>query len=104
MKLTKIVKKFRVDKPDRFRLSDCDPSETCGLDIEKADAKALLADGIERIAALQERLYAQNRWAVLAIFQAMDAAGKDGAIKHVMSGVNPQGCQVHAFKAPSAEE
>ena len=104
MKLTKIVKKFRVDKPDRFRLSDCDPSETCGLDIEKADAKALLADGIERIAALQERLYAQNRWAVLAIFQAMDAAGKDGAIKHVMSGVNPQGCQVYSFKAPSAEE
>ena len=64
----------------------------------------MLADGVERLAALQEKLYAQDRWAVLAIFQAMDAAGKDGAIKHVMSGVNPQGCQVHSFKAPSHEE
>jgi PPK2 family polyphosphate:nucleotide phosphotransferase len=104
MKLTKIIKKFRIDKPDKFRLSDFDCADTCGLDIEKAEAKALLADGIERLSALQEKLYAQNRWAVLAVFQAMDAAGKDGAIKHVMSGVNPQGCQVHAFKAPSAEE
>src|SRR3569832_1400788 len=104
MKLTKIVKKFRIDHPGRFRLADYDPNDTCGLDIEKAEAKALLADGVERLAALQEKLYAQNRWAVLAVFQAMDAAGKDGAIKHVMSGINPQGCQVHAFKAPSAEE
>jgi PPK2 family polyphosphate:nucleotide phosphotransferase len=104
MKLTKIVKRFRIDKPDKFRLADYDPADTCGLDIAEAEAKALLADGIERLAALQEKLYAQNRWAVLAVFQAMDAAGKDGAIKHVMSGVNPQGCQVHAFKAPSGEE
>jgi len=104
MKLEKIIKRFRVDRPDKFRLADVDPADTCGLDIEKADAKALLADGVERLAALQEKLYAQDRWSVLAVFQAMDAAGKDGAIKHVMSGVNPQGCQVHSFKAPSAEE
>lgn len=104
MKLSKIIKRFRIDKPDKFRLSDYDPADTCGLDIEKAEAKAMLADGVERLATLQEKLYAHNRWAVLAVFQAMDAAGKDGAIKHVMSGVNPQGCQVHAFKAPSSEE
>jgi PPK2 family polyphosphate:nucleotide phosphotransferase len=104
MKLTKIVKKFRIDKPDKFRLADYDPADTCGVDIDKAEAKAMLANGVERLAALQERLYAQNRWTVLAIFQAMDAAGKDGAIKHVMSGVNPQGVQVHAFKQPSHEE
>jgi PPK2 family polyphosphate:nucleotide phosphotransferase len=104
MKLAKMIGRFRIDKPDKFRLSDHHTAETCGLDIEKADAKAMLADGIERMSKLQEKLYADNRWAVLAVFQAMDAAGKDGAIKHVMSGVNPQGCQVHAFKAPSAEE
>src|SRR6186997_2008351 len=104
MKLEKIIKRFRVDKPDKFRLADVDPADTCGLDIEKAEAKAMLADGVERLATLQEKLYAHNRWAVLAVFQAMDAAGKDSAIKHVMSGVNPQGCQVHAFKAPSHEE
>jgi PPK2 family polyphosphate:nucleotide phosphotransferase len=104
MKLAKFIKSFRVDKPDRFRLSDHDPADTCGLDIEKDDARAMLADGIKRLADLQQKLYAQDRWSLLAVFQAMDAAGKDGAIKHVMSGVNPQGCQVHAFKAPSAEE
>jgi len=104
MKFAKLIKPFRVDKPDKFRLSDHDPCDTCGLDIEKGEAKAMLADGIKRLAELQERLYAQDRWSLLAVFQAMDAAGKDGAIKHVMSGVNPQGCQVHAFKAPSAEE
>ncbi len=104
MKLTKIIKRFRVDKTDKFRLADFDPADTCGLDIEKAEAKAMLADGVERLAALQEKLYAQNRWSVLAIFQAMDAAGKDGAVKHVMSGVNPQGVQVHSFKQPSHEE
>jgi PPK2 family polyphosphate:nucleotide phosphotransferase len=104
MKLAKMIKRFRIDKPDKLRLADFDPADTCGLDIEKADAKAMLADGVERLAGLQEKLYAQNRWSVLAVFQAMDAAGKDSAIKHVMSGVNPQGCQVHSFKAPSAEE
>jgi PPK2 family polyphosphate:nucleotide phosphotransferase len=104
MKLRKIVKRFRIDKPDKFSLSDIDPSDCCDLDLEKDEAKAMLADGVKRLAALQEVLYAQNRWSVLAVFQAMDAAGKDGAIKHVMSGINPQGCQVHSFKAPSAEE
>jgi PPK2 family polyphosphate:nucleotide phosphotransferase len=104
MELTKIIKRFRVDKPNRFRLADIDPADTCGLDIDKDDAKALLGNGVKRLSDLQERLYAQDNWAVLLIFQAMDAAGKDGVIKHVMSGVNPQGCQVHAFKAPSAAE
>jgi PPK2 family polyphosphate:nucleotide phosphotransferase len=104
MNLARISKRFRIDKPDKFRLADFDPADCGGLDLEKAEAKALIADGVERLSALQEKLYAQNRWAVLAVFQAMDAAGKDGAIKHVMSGINPQGCQVHAFKAPSAEE
>jgi len=97
MKLTKIVKKFRIDKPDKFRLSDYDPADTGGLDIDKADAKAMLASGIERLSKLQEKLYAQDQWAVLIVLQAMDAAGKDGAIEHVMSGVNPQGCDVHDF-------
>jgi PPK2 family polyphosphate:nucleotide phosphotransferase len=104
MKLSKIVKQFRIAKPNKFRLADIDPADTCGLDMDKDEAKKLLADGTRRLAELQERLYAQDRWAVLAIFQAMDAAGKDGAIKHVMSGINPQGVQVSAFKAPSAQE
>src|ERR1044071_7484379 len=104
MPLAKALRRYRIDKPDKFRLSDFDPADTCGLDLEKAEAKAMLADGVERLAALQERLYAQDRWAVLIVLQAMDAAGKDGAVKHVMSGVNPQGCQVHAFKQPSREE
>ena len=104
MKLAKIAKRFRIEKPKKFKLADFDPADTCGIDIEKAEAKAMLAGGVERLAALQETLYAQNQWSVLLVFQAMDAAGKDGAIKHVMSGVNPQGCQVHAFKVPSPEE
>ena len=104
MELTKIIKRFRVDKPDKFRLADIDPADTCGLDLDKDEAKTMLADGVKRLSELQERLYAQDRWSVLVIFQAMDAAGKDGVIKHVMSGINPQGCQVHAFKAPSADE
>jgi PPK2 family polyphosphate:nucleotide phosphotransferase len=104
MKFAKLIKPLRIDKPDKFRLADHDPGDTCGLDIEKDEAKVMLADSVKRLAELQERLYAQDRWAMLAVVQAMDAAGKDGAIKHVMSGVNPQGCQVHAFKAPSPEE
>ena len=101
---TSVIKRFRVTKPAKFRLVDFDPADTGGLDIDKDDAKTLLATSAKRLAELQERLYAQDRWALLVIFQAMDAAGKDGAIKHVMSGVNPQGCQVHAFKAPSPQE
>jgi PPK2 family polyphosphate:nucleotide phosphotransferase len=104
MKMAKLLKRYRVDKPDKFRLADHDPADTAGLTVDKTEARAALSDGIQRLAQMQERLYAENRSSVLAIFQAMDAAGKDGAIKHVMSGVNPQGCQVHSFKAPSAEE
>jgi PPK2 family polyphosphate:nucleotide phosphotransferase len=104
MKSAKLIKPFRIDKPKHFRLADHDPADTRGLDVDKQEAKSMLAEDIERLAGLQEVLYADHRWAVLAIFQAMDAGGKDSAIKHVMTGVNPQGCEVHAFKAPSAEE
>jgi PPK2 family polyphosphate:nucleotide phosphotransferase len=102
--LANFVKRYRIDKAEKFRLAKRDPGDTAGLDINKQAAKDLLAEGIKRLSDLQERLYAQDRWAVLAIFQAMDAAGKDSAIKHVMSGVNPQACDVHSFKQPSAEE
>src|SRR5881394_396015 len=96
------LKAYRVDDPGRLRLSDFDPADDGGLD--KDEAKAILAEDIERLRELQERLYADGRWAILVVLQAMDAAGKDGVIKHVMSGVNPQGCAVHAFKSPSNEE
>ena len=104
MKLESIAKRFRIDKPDKFRLSDHDPAECCGLTLEKSDAKIMLAEGIERLSALQQKLYADGRWSVLIVLQAMDAAGKDSLIKHVMSGINPQGVDVHSFKQPSAEE
>ena len=104
MKLYSIAKRFRIDRPDKFRLSKHDPAECYGLTADKKEAKAMLAEGIERLAELQERLYANDRWSVLIVLQAMDAAGKDGIIKHVMSGINPQGCEVHSFKQPSAEE
>ena len=98
-------KPFRVTDANGFRLKKFDPGETFHLDSEdKPRAKETLASGIEALAELQDKLYAQDRWAVLLVFQAMDAAGKDGTIKHVMSGVNPQGCQVYSFKSPSAEE
>ena len=104
MSLTKFAKLYRVDDPDSFHLKDWDPADTNDLDIEKDEAKDLLEEGVKRLSELQERLYAQDRWAVLLIFQAMDAAGKDSVIKHVMKGVNPQGCDVHSFKQPSQEE
>ena len=104
MKLYHIAKRFRIDKPDKFRLSKHDPAECCGLTVDKKEAQAMLADGIERLSELQQRLYADDRWSVLIVLQAMDAAGKDSIIKHVMSGINPQGCEVHSFKQPSAEE
>jgi PPK2 family polyphosphate:nucleotide phosphotransferase len=98
-------KPFRVTKGSKFRLKDVDPADTLGLKSEdKPRAKEALAAGVEALAQLQDMLYATDRWAVLLIFQAMDAAGKDGAIKHVMSGVNPQGCQVFSFKAPTSED
>ena len=104
MKLASIAKRFRIDRPDKFHLSGHDPAECCGLTLDKSDAKTMLAEGIERLSDLQERLYAQDRWSVLIVLQAMDAAGKDGVIKHVLSGINPQGCEVHSFKQPSQEE
>jgi PPK2 family polyphosphate:nucleotide phosphotransferase len=104
MKNLKLLKRLRIDKPDKFRLATFDPADTAGLQIDKDEAKELLAGGVKRLGELQERLYAQDRWAVLAIFQAMDAAGKDGAIEHVMSGINPQGVQVFSFKAPTSHE
>jgi PPK2 family polyphosphate:nucleotide phosphotransferase len=96
---------YRVTRGKRFRLADFEPSDTAWLVAEdKPRAKDALQKGIEALSELQDMLYAQDRWAVLLIFQALDAAGKDGAIKHVMSGVNPQGCQVASFKAPSHED
>jgi PPK2 family polyphosphate:nucleotide phosphotransferase len=96
---------FRVSDGSGFRLKQVDPGSTLHLKAEdKAAAKEGLALGVEALTTLQDMLYAQDRWGVLLIFQAMDAAGKDGAIKHVMSGVNPQGCQVFSFKGPSAED
>jgi len=96
---------YRVTDGRRFRLKDIDPGDTGPLTSEdKPRAKEALQNGVEALAELQDMLYAQDRWAVLVIFQAMDAAGKDGAIKHVMSGVNPQGCEVYSFKSPSANE
>jgi PPK2 family polyphosphate:nucleotide phosphotransferase len=104
-KLAKFVHPFRVTKGGKFRLKDIDPRDTRGLESEvKGRAKEMLANGVRWLAEEQEMLYAQDRWGVLLVFQAMDAAGKDGTIKHVMSGVNPQGVQVHSFKAPSSEE
>ena len=104
MKISKLVKRYRVGNSRKFKLTDIDPAETGDLDFDKDDTKAMLAENTKRLADLQELLYAQDQWSVLVIFQAMDAAGKDGVIKHVMSGVNPQGCEVHAFKAPTAHE
>lgn len=104
MKLSKIAKRFRIDKPAKFRLSDHDPADCSGLSIDKDDATTMLKEGVEELAELQEKLYANNKWSVLIVFQAMDAAGKDSLIKHVMSGLNPQGVQVHSFKQPSEEE
>ena len=96
---------FRVTSGQNFRLKDCDPGDTLKFDSKDKDrAKEALVQGVQALSALQDKLYAQDQWAVLLIFQAMDAAGKDGAIKHVMSGVNPQGCEVHSFKAPTSEE
>jgi PPK2 family polyphosphate:nucleotide phosphotransferase len=100
---TDLSKPYRIDHGRKFRLKDFDPADTSRAK-SKRRAELALPVGVEMLSDLQDKLYAQNRWAVLLIFQAMDAAGKDGAIKHVMSGVNPQGCQVYSFKQPSAEE
>jgi PPK2 family polyphosphate:nucleotide phosphotransferase len=96
-------KPYRVDNGHKFRLKDFDPADCSGVKSKRVAEKEL-PRGIERLVDLQGELYAQDRWAILLIFQAMDAAGKDGVIKHVMSGVNPQGCQVYSFKQPSVED
>ena len=102
--VAKLSRPYRVESGKKFRLRDFDPGDTGGLKLDKARAAERLDEGVELLASLQDKLYAQDRRALLLIFQAMDAAGKDGTIEHVMSGVNPQGCQVFAFKAPSPEE
>jgi len=103
MKKDKLTHTFRVEHGKGFRLKDFDPADTGQWHSKEHAAKAV-QEGVERTAELQDKLYAQDTWALLLIFQAMDAAGKDGAIKHVMSGVNPQGCEVHSFKQPSETE
>ena len=108
-KMLKLARAFArpycVSRGEKFRLDAYDPADTGDLKKEdKPKAREALAAGVEAMAGLQDMLYAQDKWSVLLIFQAMDAAGKDGAIKHVMSGVNPQGCQVYSFKTPSDEE
>ena len=101
----KLSKPYRVTNGKKFRLKDVDPGDTGELKSEdKPRAKEALQTGVEALAELQDMLYAQDRWSLLLIFQAMDAAGKDGTIKHVMSGVNPQGCQVSSFKGPTSED
>ena len=112
MNLEKVVKRarmlarpYRVDDGKKFRLEDVEPDDTGHLqDRDKERAQQALQAGVDALSALQDKLYAQDRWSVLLVFQAMDAAGKDGAIKHVMSGINPQGCQVYSFKGPTSEE
>jgi polyphosphate kinase 2 (PPK2 family) len=97
-----LAKSFRITKGKDFRLKDVDPNDTLEFtkEADKPRAKEALATGVAALAELQDKLYAQDKWAVLLIFQAMDAAGKDGAIKHVMSGVNPQGWEIYSFKSP----
>jgi len=102
--IQKYVQPFRITKGEGVRLKNYDPGDTCGLKLEKGEASELLQQGTEWLAQEQDMLYAQDRWSLLLVFQAMDAAGKDSTIKHVMSGVNPQGCQVFSFKQPSQED
>jgi PPK2 family polyphosphate:nucleotide phosphotransferase len=103
-RIEKYVDPFRITEGKRFQLKDFDPADTCGLSMDKGEAADLLQRGTQWLAEEQDMLYAQDRWSLLLVFQAMDAAGKDGTIKHVMSGVNPQGCQVFSFKQPSRED
>jgi PPK2 family polyphosphate:nucleotide phosphotransferase len=103
-RIEKYVDPFRITEGERFQLKNFDPADTCGLSMDKGEAAELLQRGTQWLAEEQDMLYAQDRWSLLLVFQAMDAAGKDGTIKHVMSGVNPQGCQVFSFKQPSRED
>jgi PPK2 family polyphosphate:nucleotide phosphotransferase len=100
---SRLAEPYCITKGEKFRLKDFDPGDTNGVK-SKNHAEKLIQQGSALVSQMQEKLYAQDRWALLLIFQGMDAAGKDGVIKHVMSGVNPQGCDVHSFKAPSNEE
>ena len=104
MNLGKLVQRFRIDRPETFKLSSFDPSDTGGFKIGKDEAKEIVSKHAKHLASLQERLYAQDKWAVLMILQGMDASGKGGIVEHVLYGVNPMGCEVHAFKAPTSEE
>jgi polyphosphate kinase 2 (PPK2 family) len=104
MNMTKLLKRLRIDDPESFRLASFDPVDTGGMDLDKNESKALLAADIKRLAQLQRRLFADGHWAVLIVLQGMDTSGKDGVIAHVMTGLNPQGCEVHPFKAPSEED
>jgi len=97
----KIVERYRVTDGDKFKLKDYDPGDTGDVDFDKKDGKEILEVGVKTLAKLQERLYAEGKWAILMVLQGIDTAGKDGVIKHVLSGVNPQGCSVHSFKQPS---
>ena len=98
-----IIDRYRVTDGKDFRLKDFDPADTTRHLLSHAEANTLLAESVQRLAGLQEKLYAQDRWAMLCVLQAMDCAGKDGTIKHVMSGVNPQGVEVTSFKTPGPE-
>ncbi len=102
-KTDKFAKSFRIEHGKKFRLKDVDPADVGGIE-SSAEAHELLEQGLVLLREMQEKLYAKDQWAVLLIFQGMDAAGKDSLVKHVMSGVNPTGCQVYSFKTPSAEE
>ena len=97
----KIVERYRVTDGHKFKLKDFDPSDDGNVDFDKKDGKDILEVGVKKLAKLQERLYAEGSWAILMVLQGIDTAGKDGVIKHVLSGVNPQGCSVHSFKQPS---
>ena len=103
-RIQKYIQPFRITKGKGFQLKNFDPGDTCGLKLGKGEASELLRQGTEWLAQEQDLLYAQDRWSLLLVFQALDAAGKDSTIKHVMSGVNPQGCQVFSFKQPSRED
>jgi PPK2 family polyphosphate:nucleotide phosphotransferase len=103
-RIEQYVQPFRITKGNGFKLADFDPADTRGLRLDKGEAADLLQSGTTWLAQEQEMLYAENRWSLLLVFQAMDAAGKDGTIKHVMSGINPQGCQVFSFKQPTSED
>src|SRR5215469_1242357 len=103
-RIEKYIQPYRITRGEGFQLKNFNPGDTCGLKLDKTGASELLQQGIEWLAQEQDMLYAQDRWSLLLVFQAMDAAGKDSTIKHVMSGVNPQGCQVFSFKQPSQED